>query len=134
MTVRDRYEGIQSILGRCYNGGCHFLSLCTIVEEENHIELDLINTIRISMSKGWFKSDFTGTDAIAFLEYFTGKCWSRTTVKRLPLIKTNQYTEAIYYNPRTGCHHYRRRGFDVLEDSVTVREGYIEAYHVYTCK
>lgn len=133
MTVRDRYEGIQTVLGRCFDGGCHFLTLCTIVEEACTRKLDLIDAIRRSMSKGWFKSDFTGVDAIAFLEFYTGCHWTRETVKVLPVLKQNQYSEAIYYNPRTKMHHYRRRGFDVLEDSVTVREGYIEAYHIYTC-
>ena len=132
MTVRDRYEGLQSTLLVCGDGGCHFLSLCSIIEDVNKQPLDLIDAIRTSMSKGWFSTDFTGKDAIAFLEHYTNKKWSRKEVDILPIINYNDYTEAVYFNPRTKIHHYRRRGYDTLNHSITVEEGYVEKYYVYT--
>lgn len=90
--------------------------------------------IRICRSKGWLKEDFFVTDAIKILNFFTQKEWSREEVKTLPEIKDNQFTEVCYYNQRTGFRHFRRRYFDTLENSVTVNEGRIEKYYIYTCK
>ena len=134
MTVKQRYDGIQTILKTCGNEGCHFLTLCSIIEEYTDCPLDLIDAIRVAQSKGWFDSTFEGKDAIAFLNYYTGKKWTRSELlKRLPIkILDNQFTEVIHYNKNTGFKHYKRRGFDTLTSSVTVRDGVILGYYVYT--
>lgn len=136
MTVKDRYSGIQSIMGQCNKYGCHFFVLLSIIEEYTGKPVDLIDAIRISMSKGWMKSDFTVRDALALLNYYTGKKWTRTEkLEKLPLvIKKNQYTEVNWYNPRTKLEHFTRRGIDSLENSVTVKEGYQRYYYIYECK
>lgn len=132
MTVPQRYSGIQSILANCGSEGCHFLVLCSIIEEYTKCPLDLIDTILTCQSKGWLKSDFFVTDALAILRYYTQKSWIRTEVEKLPItIKTNQFTEAVYYNKKTGFTHFRRRGYDTIFDSNTVKNGKLIQYNIY---
>ena len=132
MTLIERYSGIQSILKVVGSEGCHFLALCSIAEESTGKNIDLINTIRMSQSKGWVASDFLVRDALSFLNWLTGRKWTRKEVAKLGDIHDNDYTEAVYFNPRTGLRHFRRRGFDTLNSSKTVDEGHIEKYYVYT--
>ena len=136
MTIQERYSGIQTVMGMCNKYGCHFLVLLTIIEEVTIKNVDLIEAIRISMSKGWMKSDFEVRDGIAILNYFTGKEWTRSErLTKLPaIIKQNQFTEANYYNPRTKMEHFRRRNLDTLTSSVTVKEGSIRYYYIYEYK
>lgn len=134
--VKERYSGIQTVFKNCNLYGCHFLTLLSIAEESNNSPIDLIEAIRISQSKDWINSDFELTEktALSLLKYFTNKEWTRREVKKLPTIQDNEFTEVIYFNKRTGYHHYRRRGFDTLANSITVQEGVIEKYYIYTRK
>ena len=140
MTVKQRYTGIQDIAADLHTDGCHFLTLCSIAEEENirlkkiNPNVDLIDAIKISQSKGWFTSEFEGKDALAFLNYLTGQKWTRTEIvtELPPHIADNEYTEVIYYNKTNGYKHFRRRGFDTLWDSKTVKCGKILGYYIYT--
>ena len=136
MTIQERYSGIQTVMGMCNKYGCHFFVLLTIIEEVTKKNVDLIEAIRISMSKGWMKSDFEVRDGIAILNYFTGKKWTRSErLTKLPaIIKQNQFTEANYYNPRTQLEHFRRRNLGTLTSSVTVKEGSIRYYYIYEYK
>lgn len=131
--VRDRYEGIQTVLRKCGESGCLFLSILSIAEEVTGVSFDLINTIHICLQKRWITNDFECLDSLAILNYLTGKIWIRREVTRLTRdVAYNEYTIANYFNPRTGIIHRRRRGYDTLKASVTVREGYIKSYYVYS--
>lgn len=137
IDVKTRYEGLQSLFGTMKDESCHFLTLCSIADEYNITHgksyIDLINIIRVSQSKRWITDDFfVRNDGTPILEYLTGKKWSRKEVVKLPEIRDNDYTEAIWYNPRTEYRHYRRRYFDTLSFSHTVNNGYIEKYYIYT--
>lgn len=131
--VRDRYEGIQTVLRKCGESGCLFLSILSIAEEVTDVSFDLINTIHICLQKKWITNDFECLDSLAILNYLTGKTWIRREVTRLTRdVAYNEYTIANYFNPRTGIIHRRRRSYDTLKASVTVREGYIKSYYVYS--
>lgn len=137
MTVKERYEHIQSIFQNCGKEGCHFLALCSIADEYRRDTespyADILTTINVAFKNNWLRSDFYVLDAISILNYITGKKWTSRTVKELPsVIKDNEYTEAVYYNPRTGHTHFRRRYFDTLTSSTTVKEGYVKEYRIYT--
>lgn len=135
MTVKNRYQDLQTMLKHCGNEGCHFLALCSIIEEVNQEPVDLIEAIKVCQSKGFIDYNFFVKAGDSLLEYFTGKKWLRKKVEVLPpVIKDNEYTEVIYYNPRTECYHYRRRGFDTVTDSVTVKKGYIIGYYIWYYK
>ena len=132
IDVKRRYEGIQTVLGVCGAEGCHFLTLLTIAEEHSGKTFDLIDTIHVCIDLKYVRPDFYVLKDCEILRLLTGKKWTRKDVEKLPPIGDNDYTEAIYFNPRTQFHHYRRRYMDTLEHSVTVEEGYIESYRVYT--
>ena len=134
LDVKARYQGFQSMCKIVNTDGCYFLALCSIIEEYTDCPLDLIDAIRVSQSKGWVDSEFTIKNAPKFLEYYTGKKWVRSEmVSRLPVkILDNQFTVVIHYNKRTGFKHFKRRGFDTLDDSVTVKEGVILGYYIFT--
>jgi hypothetical protein len=135
MTVKNRYNEIQSILEKCGQYGCHFLSLLSIAEEFNNEPIDLIEAIKTCQSKGFIDADFYVKAGDLLLEYFTGKRWIRKEVEKLPKkIEDNWYTEAIYFNPKTEKYHYRRRGWDTLIESKTVKEGYTIKYYIWSFK
>lgn len=133
MSIKDRYNGIQTVFKALGDEGCHFLVLCSIAEEHTGRPVDLINLIRVCQSRKWIEDDFwVKNDGTPILEYLTGEKWERKEVERLPIIGDNDYTEAIYFNPRTELRHYRRRYVDTLAYSTTVAEGYIIKYYIYT--
>ena len=132
-VIKSRYNGIQTKLKEIYNGGCLFLSLCTIIEEVNNTEADLIGIIQESWSKGWLKSDYTVTDSIALLNNFTMKKFKRDVVKELPkVINDNEFTIEKWYNDKTKYTHFKRRFTDTLINSNTVKNGKILEYYVYS--
>lgn len=140
MTTKQRYEGIQSLMGNFNKWGCHFTVLVTIIEEwyrENVVPdycCDFINMIHICTSKGWIDSEFYVKDALAILNYFTGKKWTRRKVEKLPAkLLPNEWTECNWYNPETKLEHFTRRNINSLWDSNTVKNGYIRYYYIYTC-
>ena len=133
MTVKDRYEGLQSLFATAYESSCHFLVLCSIAEEAIGHDIDLIWAIRTCRSRQLIDDEFyVKDDGCGILKLLTNKKWTRKDVVKLGVIRDNDYTEAEWFNPRTGFTHFRRRYFDTLNDSVTVREGYIKQYRVYT--
>lgn len=138
MTVRERYEHLQTLFLNAHESSCHFLVLCSIADEYRHDHgleyIDLIWAIRTCTSKGLIDGEFyVKDDGCRILSLLTeGKKWTRKDVVSLPAIGYNDYTEAEYFNPRTQFTHFRRRYFDTLRDSVTVKEGYIKQYRIYT--
>lgn len=136
IDTKTRYSGIQSIAKNLNLYGCHFFVLLSIAEEASGKQIDLIDAIRVSMSKGWMQSDFYVKDGLAILNYYTGKKWTRSEkLTSLPaVIKKNQFTEVNYFNKNTGYEHFRRRGFDTIDNSITVRDGVIRYYYIYTYK
>lgn len=137
MTVQERYEGLQTLFLAAYQDGCHFLTLCSIADEYRYDHglpyLDLIAAIRICRSRNLISDDFyVKDDGTTILKLLSNKKWTRKDVVNLPVIGDNDYTEAVYFNPRTQFKHFRRRYFDTLSDSITVKEGSIIQYRIYT--
>lgn len=142
MTTKLRYEGFQSLAKQINENACHFLCILSIAEEErerlefDNSQIDLIEAIRISESKGWLRtSDFYVKNCLAILKYFTNKEWTRIKVEKLPAtINGNEYTECNYYNSTTKREHFTRRSFDTLNNSITRRDGYLRYYYIYKCE
>lgn len=132
MNVKARYSGIQSILLACGKEGCLFLSLLSIAEEVAGKSFDLIDVINNAFELRCISSNFYVKDSLLLLNILTGKNWKRRIVKTLPeVIKENEFTIAKYFNPNTGYFHFRRRGFDSIINSITVRDGIIKEYYIY---
>ena len=112
--------------------------MCSIADEYRADHglpyIDLIWAIRTCRSRGLIDDEFyVKDDGTRVLKLLTdGQKWSRKDVAKLGKVGDNDYTEAEWFNPRTGFTHFRRRYVDTLRDSVTVKEGYVKQYRIYT--
>ena len=133
MDVKERYNGIQTVFEKAGESGCLFLSLLSIAEEYTGLPVDFIVAYNKCIEKGLIKKDFFCNDQEKILETFTGKKWTKTVVKELPdhPVPENMYTVEKWFNERTGFTHFKRRMFDTLESSITVKECYIKEYYCY---
>ena len=131
--IKSRYNGIQNKLEGMDETGCLFLCLCTIIEEVTGFPCDIIGILQESLAKGWLKKDFTVSDSLALLQEYTGKKFRRVEVSTLPTeIKDNEFSIEHWFNPNTGYEHFKRRFVDTLTTSVTVKQGYIKEYYIYS--
>ena len=132
MNVQERYNGIQTAMKNAGENACLFLSLLSIAEEYTGLPVDFIVAYRKCIELGLIEKDFFCNDQQKILYELTGAKWKKTVVKELPdPVPENMYTVEKWHNVRTGFTHFRRRGFDTLECSVTVKEGYIKEYYCY---
>lgn len=106
--------------------------MLSIIEEYTGKSVDLISAIRVCQSKGWLHADFYVTDALAILNHFTNKKWTRSELlKSIPdRVQDNQYTEIKWV--RDKYTHFTRRTIDTLINSQTVKLGKIAGYYIYT--
>lgn len=131
--IKSRYSGVQTRLKNISDYGCLFLALCTIIEEVTGKEADIIGIFQLSRQKGWLGADYTVEDSIAILNEYTGKSFKREIFETLPdTIRDNEFTIEKWFNPRTGYTHFKRRFVDTLLSSVTVKEGRIKEYYIYS--
>lgn len=134
MTVKERYTGIQDILKTVGSDGCYLLSLCSIAEEYMCREVDLIGALKTALKKGWLSDDMTVLDPCAVLAYLCpGTAWTVEKSDALPdTVPDEMYTVAVWENG--GYKHFRRRGFDTLWDSNTVKNGKITGWRLLTVR
>lgn len=132
MTVKDRYTGIQDLFKVVGSDGCLFLSLCSIIEEVNEQPVDIIDVLKTSIDNKWVDEKMYVLDSLALLGHWTNKKWARKEVASLGIIRDNDYTIAKWYNSRTGFTHFRRRGWDTVVNSQTVKQGKLKGYYIYT--
>lgn len=130
--VKNRYDGIQTVMKNAGESACLFLSLLSIAEECTGLPVDFIVAYRRCIELGLIEKDFFCNDQEKILYEFTGEKWNKTIVKELPSpVPKNMYTVEKWFNEKTGFTHFKRRGFDTLESSVTVKEGSIVEYYCY---
>lgn len=129
--MRSRYEGLQNRLWGIREG-CFFLSLLSVAEEFNCKKVDFIDAVNMAFEKKWLKDDYTVLNDVALLEWLTGRKVRKEVIVECGIVKANQYTIAKYVNREGDRNHFRRRGWDVYENSKTVREGHVMCYYVYT--
>lgn len=133
MNIKERYNGIQTVFEKAGDYACLFLSLLSIAEEYTGLPVDFIVAYRKCIELGLIEKDFYCNDQEKMLYELTGKKWKKTVVKELPdLVPENMYTVEKWHNDRTGFTHFKRRGFDTLENSATVKEGKIIEYYCYS--
>lgn len=133
MNVKERYNGVQTVFEKAGDYACLFLSLLSIAEEYTGLPVDFIVAYRKCIELGLIDKDFFCNDQKKILYEFTGKKWRKTVVKKLPdPVPDEMFTVEKWYNPRTDFTHFKRRAFDTLESSVTVKEGHIKEYYCYS--
>lgn len=132
MVTKLRYQGIQTVFSNANKYACLFLCLCSIAEEVNNDPIDFIGAYWACLNRGFIDKDFYCANQEAILEYLTGRKWKKEIRADLPSpVPSNMYTVEKWYNRRTRLTHFKRRGFDTLEKSYTVREGKIDSYYCY---
>ena len=133
MTTKDRYTGIQSVFATAHDEACLFLCILSIAEEYTGKEIDFIYAYRTALKNELIDKTFSCLDQEKLLAMLTSRKWHKTVVKTLPgTVPVNMYTVEKWYNDRTKFIHFKRRGFDTLYNSVTVKEGSILEYYCYT--
>lgn len=128
--IRERYEGAQSFL----EVGCLFLSLCSIAEQVTQNDVDILGVLQYARKQGYIdeNDDLTVEGQCKLLRDLTGAQWRREVLKDLPiLVPDEMYTVEKWVNPRTGKTHFKRRPYDTLKNSLTVKEGARVAYYAY---
>lgn len=111
---------------------CFFLSLLSIAEEVTEKKVDLLDAARYCKEKGWIDDEFTVLYDCKILSWLTGKKVTKTAVDKLGIVKGNQYTIEKWLAKDGRGNHFRRRYFDVYNGSVTVRDGTLMCYYLYT--
>lgn len=129
--MKSRYEGLQNRLWGIREG-CFFITLLSIAEEFNRRPVDFVDAVNMSFAKGWVKPDYTVVNDTAILSWLTGRKVTKEVVDRCGVVKGNQYSVAKHVNREGTAYHFRRRYFDVYEGSVTVRDGHVMCYYIYT--
>ncbi len=129
--MKSRYEGSQNVLWGIRES-CFFLSLLSIAEEYTGKKIDLIDSARLCMNKGLLKSDYLVCDDCKILSLLTGKIVKKEVRDHCYALRGNQYSIEKWMNREGTANHFKRRYFDVYENSRTVREGTLMCYYVYT--
>lgn len=137
---RSRYEHVQDRLMKLIPESCFFLTLLSIAEDRlfdrgERIEdtrIDFIGAYLEATARGWLReSDNMMMNDVAFLECLTGDKVTKRIAEPTEVLDVadNEYTAAKW---RLGSKtHFRRRLYDVYNDSVTVKRGSLEAVYVY---
>ena len=129
--MTSRYENSQRLLWNM-KYACFFLSLLSIAEEATEKKVDLLDAARYCKEKGWIDDEFTVLYDCKILSWLTGKKVTKSAVDKLGIVKGNQYTIEKWLAKDGRGNHFRRRYFDVYNGSVTVRDGTLMCYYLYT--
>lgn len=137
---RTRYEHIQDRLMKLIPESCFFLTLLSIAEDRlfdiglpvENTRIDMIGAYLEATHRGWLReSDNMMLNDVAFLECLTGEKVTKRVAEPTEVLDVadNEYTAAKW---RLGSKtHFRRRLYDVYNDSVTVKRGVLEKVYVY---
>ena len=132
-NIKERYDGVQTLFKKIDSDGCLFLCLCTIIEEVTGREADIAGIVQVSRKRGWLANDYTVNDSLSLLNYFTGKKFKRESVRKLPAaVSDNMFTVEKWHNEKTGYTHFKRRFVDTVLNSVTVKQGKLIEYYIYS--
>lgn len=116
--------------------GCYFLDLL-FVAKGREPELDeMLHYYDLFTENEWMEDDCYVKNPCAILECLTGK---KFTVKKDTAIdKEATHVIGHYHNPNTGLKHFvvtdksNKVVWDSIENSDTVKNGYIESYRLFT--
>ena len=133
MGSKQRYSGLQTLFGAAYSTSCLFLCMLSIAEEQTGHDIDFITAYQSCLKAKAIDEQFYCVNQELILELLTGKKWTKKIMPKLPdKVPDKMYTVEKWYNPRTNFTHFKRRAFDTLKASVTVREGMLVEYYTYT--
>ena len=107
--------------------------MLSIAEEQTGHDIDFITAYNACLKVRAIDEQFYCVNQELILEVLTGKKWTKKIMPKLPdKVPDKMYTVEKWYNPRTNFTHFKRRAFDTLKTSTTVREGILVEYYTYT--
>ena len=112
--------------------GCFFLSLLSIAEEFNGQKVDLIDAVNMAFDNKYVTSDYTVKKDCELLSKLTGRKVTKKVTSVCGVLDDNEYSIVKYLNKEKTANHFRRRYFDVYTNSMTVKEGTLVGYYIYT--
>lgn len=138
LTTNALPEKLQNnLIKNMYESGCYFLCLVHIAEKENtYLAVDVVRFAIECISNGWLKKDFT----VVRPDLILGKLLEKTVTVTVIDEKDKKSFDKLshkaiincWYNKRTGFTHFNCDDWDSLENSVTVKEGKIASYRVFS--
>jgi hypothetical protein len=130
-------QGIQDFISSVGAEGCYALTLCRVAElaeNTDNFAGDAVNSIANCVKTGQLAPDMTVLDGAAFLRHITLRRWTKEYRDAGYKPKIGDYLVAEWYNKRTGKTHFTLEypeKWNSLENSVTVKEGFIRSYRLY---
>lgn len=129
--MKNRLENIQSKI----KNACFVLSLQSIIEDLENCQIDIIDFINECKKNHFITNDMFVLSDVSILKHFTFSNWIKKTMSYNDFqnyeVKENEYTILKYFNPETKLNHFKRRYFDTVENSQTVKNGFIESVYIY---
>lgn len=129
-------NGVQNgLIKQLQEGGCYFLSIIYIAEKHNkYLAVDVLRYAAECIDKGWLKKDFTVIRPDLILGKLLGVRVDVISISTGEYNKNLEHKARVncWYNPRTGLYHFNLDDFDSLSNSVTVREGKIVSYRLFS--
>ena len=132
---QSELKGLSSKVEKIYEYGCYFLDLLFISKYQEPTFEEIIKSYDTFIEKGWMDEECFVKDPCAILAYLTGKKYSVT--KDSVFDSSAAHIIGYYYNPNTNLHHfvvmdkYNAVRWDSIEDSYTVKNGFIESYRLF---
>lgn len=120
-------NNIQKKLEMIGKYGCYFLCL---LKATGYNEDDIVHFYDVFLNKGYIDEECTILKPSDILYDLTGRNFKCVKTTELP--KKYEFAVEYWYNERTKLHHFKLSNWDSIENSVTVREGKIESYRVYS--
>lgn len=119
-------KGLQTVYENIGNYGCGFLAM---LEQFGYDDKDITRLYFECIDNGIIDKDCYVKSWQKLADYLSKEKYNAVISKNL--LPCDFYLE-YWYNPRTGYHHFKLPQWDSLENSVTVREGYLESYRLFT--
>ena len=132
---QSELKGLSSKVEKIYEYGCYFLDLLFISKYQEPTFEEIIKSYDTFITKGWMDEECFIKDPAAILNYLTGKKYSVT--KDSVFDSSASYIIGYFYNPNTNLHHFVVMDkqnvvrWDSIEDSNTVKNGFIESYRLF---
>lgn len=120
---------------KIYKYGCYFLDLLYISKYQEPTFEEIIKSYDTFITKGWMDEECFIKDPAAILTYLTGKKYS--VIKDSVFDRSATHIIGYFYNPNTNLHHfvvmdkYNGVRWDSIEDSNTIKNGFIESYRLF---
>lgn len=138
MKQNELYDTIKK-LNSIHDYGCYFLDLLFVVKRREPEMSEILDYYDVFIQNDWMEEDCYIKNPCAILEYFTGK---KFKIKKDSVFdKQATYIIGYYYNPVTNLNHFvvinrfNEVLWDSIENSKTVRDGFITSYRLfYECK